>query len=125
SLAGENGLRVTGGSCPSVGLAGGYTQGGGHGVLNNKYGLSADQALEWEVALADGRHVVATPTNRYKDLYWALSGGGPGTFGVVLSMTAKAHPDGIVSVVSFTFTDAGISRDDFWSTLTAFHAGLS
>lgn len=124
-VAAKNGLRVTGGSCPSVGLAGGYTQGGGHGALNTVYGLSADQVLEWEVVTPSGQLVTATPTNKYSDLYWALSGGGAGTFGVVTSMTSRAHPDGIVSVVNFIFTDAGVSRDDFWSTLTSFHAGLS
>ncbi|RPA75167.1 FAD binding domain protein [Ascobolus immersus RN42] len=123
-LAANLGLRVVGGSCPSVGLAGGYTQGGGHGVLNNIYGLAADQVLEWEVVTASGQLVVATPEQN-KDLYWALSGGGPGTFGVVMSMTVRAHPDGPVSEVSFTFTDAGISKDIFWAALEKFHTHLS
>lgn len=40
------GLIVVGGNCQTVGLAGGYTQGGGHGPLASKFGLAADQALE-------------------------------------------------------------------------------
>lgn len=46
-------LVVVGGECPTVGLAGGYPQGGGHSALGSKYGLAADRLLEWE--LVDGR----------------------------------------------------------------------
>ncbi|ORY11333.1 putative isoamyl alcohol oxidase [Clohesyomyces aquaticus] len=90
------GLRVLGGECPTVGIAGGFTQGGGHSILSFSYGLSADQVLEWEVVTANGSLVIASPTKN-ADLYWALSGGGGGTYGVTLSLTAKAHPDGLQS----------------------------
>lgn len=42
-VAHSHGLIVVGGDCQSVGLAGGYTQGGGHGPLASTFGLSADQ----------------------------------------------------------------------------------
>lgn len=58
--------------------------------MSSEYGLGADQVLEWEVVTANGDHIVATPSNN-ADMYWALSGGGPGTFGVVISMTVRAH----------------------------------
>ncbi|TGO34211.1 hypothetical protein BHYA_0207g00090 [Botrytis hyacinthi] len=80
-IAAENGLRVVGGFLPTVGMAGGYVQGGGHGPLGATYGLSADNALEFQVVTADGRHLIATPTEN-SDLYWALSGGGGGTYAV-------------------------------------------
>jgi hypothetical protein len=80
------GYRVTGGTCPTVGLAGGYTQGGGHGALSSSYGLGADNVLEWEVVTPKGELIVTSPQN-HSDLHWALSGGGGGTFGVVVSMT--------------------------------------
>lgn len=92
----DAGYRVVGGLCASVALAGGYTQGGGHSLLSTAYGMGADQVLEWEVVTADGRHLVATPEEN-SDLHWALGGGGGGTFAVVLSMTAKAYPDGPVA----------------------------
>ena len=44
--ADARGLRVLGGECPTVGIAGGYTQGGGHSALSSIYGLGADQALD-------------------------------------------------------------------------------
>ncbi len=40
------GLVVVGGNCQTVDLAGGYTQGGGHGPLISRFGLAADQVLE-------------------------------------------------------------------------------
>ncbi|KAK5016274.1 hypothetical protein LTR16_001824 [Cryomyces antarcticus] len=44
--AGSLGLAIVGGECPTIGLAGGYTQGGGRSALSSKYGLAADQTLE-------------------------------------------------------------------------------
>ncbi|KAI1135145.1 putative alcohol oxidase [Hypoxylon sp. FL0543] len=82
----DNGLVVVGGTCSSVGLVGGYSQGGGHGYLASRFGLAADQALEWEVLTTQGAIIKASPTEN-QDIYWALSGGGGGTFGVVLSLT--------------------------------------
>lgn len=69
AAAHANGLRVVGGECPTVGLVGGYTQGGGHSALSSTYGLGADQTLEWEVVTADGELVVASPEQN-ADLYW-------------------------------------------------------
>ncbi|CAG8889761.1 unnamed protein product [Penicillium egyptiacum] len=78
-VAHENGLRIVAGFCPSVGIAWGYTQGGGQGPLSSSYGMAADQVLEWEVVTADGLHIIASPTQHTK-LCWALSGGGRGCF---------------------------------------------
>lgn len=61
-VAYKAGVRVVGGSCPTVGLAGGYSQGGGHGLFSSQYGLAADQVLEWEVVFADGRVLRPPPT---------------------------------------------------------------
>lgn len=38
----DSGLAVVGGSCPSVGLAGGYTQGDGPGPVATQYAMAAD-----------------------------------------------------------------------------------
>ncbi len=117
------GLAVTGGECPTVGLAGGYTQGGGHSTLASKYGLSADQALEWEVVVGTGNLLRASRTKN-SDLFWALSGGGGGTYGVVWSLTSKAHTDIPVSGANITFTDKGMSQDTYWAGVAAYHALL-
>jgi len=47
--------------------------------------------LEINIVTADGNHVVANPYNN-EDLFWALRGGGGGTWGVVTSVTYKSHP---------------------------------
>lgn len=86
------GYMVVGGDCPTVGTVGGYTQGGGHSPLMSLRGLSADQALEWHAIDGNGTFRIATPYNN-TDLYWALSGGGGGTYAVVLSAVLKLYPD--------------------------------
>ncbi|KGO46867.1 FAD linked oxidase, N-terminal [Penicillium expansum] len=113
------GLIIVGGNCPTVGLAGGYSQGGGHGQLVSHVGLAADQVLEWEVVLANGSLVTASPTE-YPDLYWALSGGGGGTYGVVVSMTSKAYPELPTVSGNLSFSDTGVSRDTFFAAVTMF-----
>lgn len=118
-----SGLRVVGGSCPSVGIAGGYTQAGGHSILSSEYGLGADQVLEWEVVTANGRRIIATPSNN-TDMYWALSGGGPGTFGVVISMTVRVYQDGAVGGATLSFESNGISRDTYWNAVAAWQTQL-
>ncbi|KAL9074828.1 MAG: hypothetical protein Q9161_001966 [Pseudevernia consocians] len=123
AAAHDIGFSVTGGECPTVGLAGGYTQGGGHSALASKYGLAADQTLEWEVVTGTGEFVRASPREN-ADLYWALSGGGGGTYGVVWSLTSKAHIDIPVSGANLTFSSEGISTDTFYAALTAWHENL-
>lgn len=110
---GAAGYRVIGGTCETVGIAGGYTSGGGHSLLNGLYGMGADAALAWEVITAQGEHLIATPTNN-TDLYWALSGGGAGTFAVVLSLTTKIFPDGPVGSGSLTFNS---TEENYWESI--------
>ena len=50
-----------------------------------------DNVLEITIVTADGNHVVANPYSN-EDLFWALRGGGGGTWGVVTSVTYKTHP---------------------------------
>ncbi|KAE8149173.1 hypothetical protein BDV25DRAFT_168017 [Aspergillus avenaceus] len=124
AAADQAGLEVVGGECPSVGLAGGYTQGGGHSALSSRHGLGADQTLAWEVIDGEGNFITATRDNEYSDLYWALSGGGGGTYGVVWSMTAKAHTGTPVSGFNLTFTNDGISQDTFYETVSLWQSIL-
>lgn len=121
--ANASGLQVVGGECPTVGIAGGYTQGGGHSALASKHGLAADQTLEWELVTGTGEYLIA---NRHQntDLYWALSGGGGSSYGVVLSLTAKAYPDTPTSAMNLTFTSANTSQDNYYEAISTFHASL-
>ena len=123
TAADAQGLRVVGGACATVGLAGGFSQGGGHSTLSSTYGLAADQILEWEVVIANGTHLVASPSEN-EHLYWALSGGGGGTYGVVISATVKAFKDGTVGGAFLTFNTTGISDESFWKGVEEFHSAL-
>ncbi|KAL1914228.1 uncharacterized protein VTP21DRAFT_9651 [Calcarisporiella thermophila] len=90
-------LVIVGGSSLTVGAAGGYVQGGGHSPLSPTFGLSADNILQYTVVTADGQLRIANACQN-KDLFWALRGGGGGTFGVVISATHKTHkaPDNVI-----------------------------
>ncbi|KAL7952376.1 hypothetical protein V8C34DRAFT_310065 [Trichoderma compactum] len=109
----NSGNQIVGGSCPTVGISGGYSQGGGHSMLMPAFGLAADSVLEWGVVTAEN-----------SDLYWAISGGGGGTFGVVSSMTSRVHKDGIVGGASLVFDDSKVGNDVFWEAIGAFHTLL-
>ena len=50
-----------------------------------------DNVLEIAIVTADGNHIVAN-SYQNQDLFWALRGGGGGTWGVVTSVTYKTHP---------------------------------
>jgi FAD/FMN-containing dehydrogenase len=86
----KHGRYVQGGGCTSVGVAGGFTQGGGFGSFSKRFGTAAGSVLEIEVVTADGEILVANEA-RHPDLFWALRGGGGGTFGVVSRMTLLTH----------------------------------
>lgn len=118
--AAAEGLIVVGGHCPSVAYAGGFTQGGGHSPLTSTYGLAADQVLEWEVVDGNGNILQASPKEN-SDLYWALSGGGGGTYGVVTSMTSRVYPDMPVTRASLSFAPANISQDQYLEAFSLFH----
>jgi len=89
--AAGHGRYVQGGGCVTVGAAGGFPQGGGFGSFSRRYGTAAGNVLEAEVVLASGEIVVANEA-RHPDLFWALRGGGGGTFGVVTRLTMRTYP---------------------------------
>ncbi|TDZ17658.1 FAD-linked oxidoreductase ZEB1 [Colletotrichum orbiculare MAFF 240422] len=119
----SSGLVVVGGECPTVGPAGGYIQGGGHSALTTNFGMAADQALEYEVVTADGSIVTASRTQN-SDLFWALSGGGPGTFGVVTAVTVRAYPDANIGGVGLQTAASYTTQEKWWQMLDAFHSLL-
>ncbi|KAJ7616093.1 FAD-binding domain-containing protein [Roridomyces roridus] len=90
-FADANSLTIPAGGCISVGAAGGYPQGGGHSMFSNTHGLAADRVLEIEVVTPRGDHLIANQCQN-TDIFWAMRGGGGGTFGVTLSMTTLTFP---------------------------------
>ncbi|KAL0064421.1 hypothetical protein AAF712_008585 [Marasmius tenuissimus] len=119
--ADKKGFVTVSGECPTVGFSGGYLQGGGHSTLTSMYGLAADHTLEFEVITTQGEFVRASPTS-HQDLYWALSGGGGGTYGVVWSVTIKPQQDLPVTIGSIEFTSEGVDPDTWWKAIDAYQA---
>ncbi|KAG8716160.1 hypothetical protein FRC09_016013 [Ceratobasidium sp. 395] len=64
------------------------------------YGLGVDNVLQLTVVKANGKTVVANACKN-EELFWALRGGGGGTYGVALHVTYRTHPplDSIVGMV--------------------------
>lgn len=85
----QEGRYVQGGGCATVGVAG-LLLGGGFGSFSKRYGLAAASLLQAEIVTADG--VVRTINAAQEpDLFWALKGGGGGSFGVVTKLTLLTH----------------------------------
>ncbi|RYP09071.1 hypothetical protein DL764_001492 [Monosporascus ibericus] len=123
--AAKRDVIVVGGVSPTVGCIGGWMQGGGHGPATHKFGLGSDQVLEAKVVLANGTLVTTSPTE-YPDLFFALRGGGPSSYGVIVQATVKAWPTTPVvaqSVLMSTETPQG--RIDFMSALQDIYAGAT
>ena len=83
------GAYVQGGGCTTVGVAG-LIQSGGFGSFSKHYGMAAAGLLEAEVVTADGKVRIANACTN-PDLFWALKGGGGGTFGVVSKLTLRVR----------------------------------
>ena len=66
--------------------------GGGHSMLQGRYGFSADNLASARVVLADGSAVTASATEN-TDLFWALRGAGH-NFGIVTSYDLKLYEVG-------------------------------
>lgn len=95
------GVTIPGGICLTVGI-GGHVSGGGFGMLSRLFGSVIDHvdAVEVVVVGADGevRTVVASrdPADPNHDLWWAVMGGGGGTFGVVTRFWFRSrHTTGV------------------------------
>ena len=85
----EGGRYVQGGGCTTVGVAG-LILGGGFGSFSKRYGTGAGNLLEAEVVTADGRTRIANACT-HPDLFWALKGGGGGSFAAVSKLTVRTH----------------------------------
>jgi FAD/FMN-containing dehydrogenase len=85
----RGGRYVQGGGCTTVGVAG-LVQGGGFGNFSKRFGTAAASLIEAEVVTADGAIRIANAATN-PDLFWALKGGGGGSFGVVTRLTLRTH----------------------------------
>ncbi len=94
------GVGIPAGSCPTVGL-GGLAQGGGVGLLTRAWGLTCDVVRSVEIVTADGK-VREVDATHDPELFWAVRGGGGGSFGAVTAFTLAVKP---VTTVSTFYYD--------------------
>jgi len=115
--------HIVTGYCRTVSAAGGWLQGVGLSHSTRTYGFGIDQVVDFTVVLANGTVVTADACSN-PDLFWALRGGGGGTFGVVTHVHYKLHPaTPITSLkwgVGHGISDAAVLRAkrqfmDFWA----------
>lgn len=109
----EAGRYVQGGGCLTVGVAG-FTLGGGFGSLSKAFGTGAANLLEAEVVTADGRILIVNAFND-PELFFALRGGGGGTFAVATRLTLRTHP--LPSAVGAMIFEVTAKDDATWRAL--------
>jgi FAD/FMN-containing dehydrogenase len=109
------GRYVQGGGCCTVNVAG-LIQSGGFGSFSKKFGLASASLLEAEIVTADGQ-VRTVNACSDPELFWALKGGGGGSFGVVTHVTLQTHD--LPSLLGGTFGTIKASSDDAFRRLMA------
>ncbi|KAF7340731.1 FAD-binding domain-containing protein [Mycena sanguinolenta] len=87
----KNGKIVVAPTAATVCPAGGYVQGAGHSALSPLFGLAADNVLQFNIVVASGE-LLQVNSISHPDLFYALRGGGAGSWGVIVSATFRTFP---------------------------------
>ncbi|KAJ4357192.1 uncharacterized protein N0V89_001767 [Didymosphaeria variabile] len=112
---------TVGGTYDTVGIVGWATS-GGHGWLTSSYGQGADNIYEVELVTPTGQILIANEC-RNADIFWAMRGGGGGTYGVITKITMKAYP--MPQTTRWVWDIAshnGTSAKEWWRLVAELHA---
>ncbi|KAJ6598362.1 FAD-binding domain-containing protein [Mycena vulgaris] len=113
-----NGKIAVGGTAATVCAAGGYLQGAGHSAVAPLFGLAADNVLEFHIVVASGELLQVNSISN-PDLFYALRGGGAGSWGVIISATFRTFP---TFDVAYSLIELAASSNAAMGTLAALHA---
>ncbi len=110
------GKQAVTGTCECVNYMG-PALGGGHGWLQGRHGLIADQFLSMNVVLADGTLRTIGPSN---ELFWAMKGAGH-NFGIVTSVTIKTFDIAHTNWAGETLMFTGDKVEDLYALVNEHH----
>lgn len=92
--------------------------------MTGAYGMGADNIIEAEIVTPTGDVLTANACQN-EDIFWAIRGGGGGTFGVILSVTVKAYPIPSMELAGFNISPTnGTSSRGWWKFIARVHQVL-
>jgi hypothetical protein len=113
---GEAKRLFPGGGCGDV-RTGGLVQGGGWGPYSRKLGLTCDSLVGLTMIKANGERLDVTRGDENRRLFWAVSGGGGGNFGVITEYRFRLQSyEGFITQFTVTWKERSIVRSviDEW-----------
>ncbi|TGO81524.1 hypothetical protein BPOR_1120g00030 [Botrytis porri] len=109
-------VTFIGGYATTIGVAGGWVQAGGHSVLSPVYGLGIDRVVQYKIITTDGVLRIANECKN-SDLFWALRGGGGGTFGIVMEVTHRVEPRVQLAVAAISYNRTSVNVLEWLSVI--------
>ena len=86
--------------------------------------MGVDNVLEATIVTVDGKVITANACN-HPELFYAIRGGGGGTYGIVTSVTMKAHPEPRTTNWNLMVTLQDSSKEkEWWDLMAFFHSDL-
>ncbi|KAF7357329.1 FAD-binding domain-containing protein [Mycena sanguinolenta] len=109
-FADDNDSMFIGGYAQTIGASGGVVDTAFWRLL---FGLGVDRVLEIKIVTPDGQLLTANACQN-TDLFWALRGGGGGTFGVVVESTHLVEQAIPLQVINMTFIPTDTNLQEFF-----------
>lgn len=86
--------------------------------------MGVDNVLQVKIVTPSGDYLTANACQN-TDLFWAIRGGGGGTFGVIIEVTMKAFPSPTVTVHGLSITALpSINNTAYWNLIAEIHSHL-